>query len=438
MPYEILQVLAAGTFGSVCVVRDPTDGSAWAAKVLKQEHLDNPKVLRRMQDEARLLGAMAHPNIVNSGGIRTIGGRPVLFLEWVRGAGLDEVLQNNHSGIPAPEACEIVRLAHEALHTAWRCPDPDSGQPLRVIHRDLKPSNIMLSVEGHVKVLDFGIAHGEFIGKQSQTISMVLGAHGYLSPERLDGADDRIEGDVYAMGQTLYELLTGSHLRLSLSFEQHRERLEMELLRLAVPGADADTNRRIADLLRGMLAYFPEERPDHAAVSAKLGAILARAGWSPNLAAFALAQVNPICDARQVVAPRRHPSYAELAFLEGDAPPAEPPPPRQGVGPTTTPAPADDNGRERLAAMLARPDWLNNLDEIAALARSGGAPAVVAALDGATPPPWWQFWSKARYTPRQLVALIELLPDTPEARRVAAPLQVHPDARVASAAKRLS
>ena len=83
MALEIVQILASGTFGHVAVVRDTQDGRLMAAKVLKREHLENPKIVRRMMDEAALLRRLDHPNIVRVEEVRELEGRPVMLLEWV-------------------------------------------------------------------------------------------------------------------------------------------------------------------------------------------------------------------------------------------------------------------------------------------------------------------------------------------------------------------
>jgi len=316
MDLQLLRIVSSGTFGWVCLVNERSSKQQLAAKVLRAEHVANPKAVSRMRDEARLLANLDHPNIVQVFGIEEIDGRPVLLLEYVRGAPLDELIRSYPGTIPAPEACEMVRQAHEALHAAWGMPSRDTGRPMRVIHRDIKPGNMILSLDGELKVLDFGIAHGEMAGKESLTVSMVLGAHGYLAPERLDGEADRIEGDVYAMGHVLYELLGGRFLRLSVQRKQHVKRLEAGLAALQPPGVDAPTADHLRSLLRQMLAYDPDDRPDHAAVVQRLASLMARARWSPNLPAWARSHVAPLEKARVGVPAEDHEQYEQLKFIE--------------------------------------------------------------------------------------------------------------------------
>ncbi len=316
MELQLERILAAGTFGWVCVVHDRTSRRRLAAKVLREEHVQNPKAVARMRDEARLLSNLDHPNIVQVFGIEEFDGRPVLLLEYVEGAPFDELLATLPAGLPPAEAIEVARQTHGALHAAWRTPARDTGNPVRVIHRDIKPGNLMVSSQGQVKVLDFGIAHGEMAGKESITVSMVLGAPGYLAPERLDGEEDRIEGDVYAMGLVLHELLTGRFMKLSLQQKNHATRMDKHMHALEIPGADTWTRQAIVDLLRRMLAYEPDDRPDHAAVVQALTMILARAQWSPNLPSWSATYVSPIAATRSSLPAAAHPQYAQLRFIE--------------------------------------------------------------------------------------------------------------------------
>ncbi|MEQ1506487.1 MAG: serine/threonine-protein kinase, partial [Myxococcota bacterium] len=327
MALEIVQILAAGTFGHVAVVIDTATGALYAAKVLKQEHLENVKLVRRVRDEAVLLSRLDHPNIVRSGGIREIAGRPVVLLEWVRGAPLDALLVRHPDGLPVAEACEIVRISAAALAAAYDSLDPVSRVPMRVIHRDFKPSNVLLSVDGVVKVLDFGIAKGTFAGKLSETITIVLGAHGYLAPERLDGADDAPAGDVYAIGCSLFELLTTRRMKLSLHPQDHVERMQRELMRMRPAATNPRTLHDLTALITAMCAYDPAARPTHGEVIDALSRILVTAGLTPDLPRLARKHVIPHLEHQSLENPRTHPAYPDLAFLQtptGETPPTAP------------------------------------------------------------------------------------------------------------------
>ncbi|HHO52974.1 MAG TPA: serine/threonine protein kinase, partial [Deltaproteobacteria bacterium] len=234
--YKLLEIAAAGTFGTVCVVRDLDRGTLVALKVLKEAHLHRPRVIARTRDEAAMLSQLHHPGIVQVGQLLYLEDRPVLVMEWVRGLSLEAILEPRRRGLPLPIAIEIVRQVTLALGAAYHALPTRGHEPMRIIHRDIKPSNLLLSVDGVVKVVDFGIARGDFEGKEAKTLSMVLGARGYLAPERLDGHDDKPSCDIYSLGIVLYELLTGQHVMLSVHRDYHTQALERHLTALSPEG----------------------------------------------------------------------------------------------------------------------------------------------------------------------------------------------------------
>jgi serine/threonine protein kinase len=399
MALEIVQILAAGTFGTVAVVRNTASGRLHAAKVLKAEHLGNDKLIRRIRDEAQLLMRLDHPNIVRVDEIREFGGRPILLLEWVRGAPLDALLHRMPEGLPPADALELIRLTTAALGSAWSSADPLTGLPMRVIHRDFKPSNVLLSVDGVVKVLDFGIAKSTFEGRESETITVVLGAHGYLAPERLDGAEDSVAGDIYALGCSLFELLTGRRMKLSLHREIHGERMEKELMRMRPAGTNARTLSGLTELIAAMCAYDPSHRPDHAAVIDSLIRLMMFSGWVPDLPRLALKHVTPILDGQSFSSVLTHPAYKDLQFLE--APTGETP---------VMAAPREID--ETIRAFLAREGWHHHLESLRRLLASD--PSWTAApflelLDGLSSGRFFRRWKTDEDSRDQMVAVLEVL-----------------------------
>lgn len=430
MALEIVQILAAGTFGHVAVVRDTVAGDLYAAKVLKAEHLENRKLVRRIRDEALLLSRLDHPNIVGVHGIREVEGRPVLLLEWIRGAPLDALLVQNPDGLPPAEACEIIAVATAALQAAHDTFDPVSGERMRVIHRDFKPSNVLLSVDGVVKVLDFGIAKGNFVGKESETITIVLGAHGYLAPERLDGAEDAATGDIYALGCSLFELLTARRMKLSLHAPSHEERMAKELMRMPLPGTNARIVREMTDLLMGMVAYDPYDRPDHAQVIEALARIRMASGWAPDLPRLARNHVVPWLEHQTFESALRHPAYPDLRFMESPT----------GATPRGAPPRESDAA---IRAFLATEGWQHRTDQLKRLLAadpSWTATPLLEALERLSGGRFWRRWRTDPEGREQLVALLELLRARPEprvAKRVK-PLLRHPDPEVCELARQIS
>ena len=262
-PFEILEVLGDGAFGAVFVARRTDDPlrRLVAIKVLKKEYVSNPKVLHRTRDEARLLSKLHHPNIVRVEQLTEVSGRPVLVMELVQGVSLKRLIQREPDGIPVSVALECMRQTCLALHAAYNHAIGDDGRPMRVIHRDIKPSNMLLSIHGALKVVDFGIATGQFQDREAQTESVVMGSRPYMAPERLDGAHDTPAVDIYSAGMSLLELLIGRTMNLSINPTHHDRTLGQCLVELAPDGLSSAGREELRSLIRRMCAYDALQRP---------------------------------------------------------------------------------------------------------------------------------------------------------------------------------
>jgi serine/threonine protein kinase len=262
-PFEITEILGEGSFGTVCVAKYIEGGKTRkvALKILKGAYTRNDKILKRTHDEAALLSLIQHPNIVRVHELTVIQGRPVVVMELVEGVSIDHLLLRFKSGLPASVAMEVIRQTLIALHVAFNEARGPENRPLRVIHRDIKPSNMLLSVKGELKVADFGIAKGEFDGREARTESVVLGSRPYMAPERLDGVDDHPNVDVYSCGMSLYELLTGRTMGLSINPVTHEQAMNRQLSYLQVPGMDDTGMEDLRSIIRRMCAYDRDYRP---------------------------------------------------------------------------------------------------------------------------------------------------------------------------------
>lgn len=206
--YHVLAPLGRGGFATVYRAEMlGSDGfrKLVALKVLHPEVMADAEAAARFRDEARLLGLLRHTGIVRVDGLLRLGGRQVLVEEYVDGVDLSALLTTGP--LPVRPALEIAAAAARALDYAHSRCDAD-GRPLGVLHRDLKPSNLRLSAAGELKILDFGVAHAEFPGREAETRLRRYGTRAYLAPERLEGKDTAA-GDVYALGAVLFELITG-------------------------------------------------------------------------------------------------------------------------------------------------------------------------------------------------------------------------------------
>lgn len=275
-PFEVLEVLGEGAFGAVCVARmtnDPLQRKV-AIKILKQEYASNTKVLHRTRDEARLLSRLHHPNIVAVEQLIEVEGRPILVMELVRGLDLKTLLRRSPYGVPASVAMEVLRLTCVALHVAYNDSLSDDDTPMRVIHRDIKPSNMLLSVHGQFKVVDFGIATGQFRGREARTDSVVMGSRPYMAPERLDRSPDTPAVDMYSAGMSLFEIIVGHVMPLSVNPASHDKSMTEHLAHLKAPGLTPDALEDLRRLIRRMCAYDVTFRPTARDAADALGRLI--------------------------------------------------------------------------------------------------------------------------------------------------------------------
>lgn len=427
--YKLLEITAAGTFGTVCIALDLHRGSLVALKVLKQAHLHRPRVIARTRDEAVMLSRLDHPAIVQVEGLIHIGERPMVIMEWVRGVSLEDLVKAHPGGLPVGVAVELVRQATEALKVAYETADAGGKGPMAIIHRDVKPSNMLLSIDGQVKMVDFGIARGQFEGKEAKTMSMVLGARGYLAPERLDGHDDKPSIDIYGLGICLYEFVTGRHIVLSVHESFHAEALEKNLGKLQPEGLPDKAREELGGIIADMCRYTESARPDHATLLARLDGFLDTWKLRPDMAAFGVSHVLPMFMNRRRTRPIDHPGYPDLAFLDRTA------------ANCARPAPPDID--LKIAKFIAAEDWHHRADELNRLLVQNPhwteTPFLEALPDGVRP--WWQFWNSGnKAVPEQVALLLDYIgrhPLTGEVRRRLLPMREHPDAQVRQAVDRL-
>ena len=210
--YEIFSLLGAGGMGEVYRALDRRLGREVAIKVLPPAFSQNADRLARFEREARLLAALNHPNIAAIHGLEAADGVRFLVLELVPGKTLSERL--GRSPLPIREALDIGRQIAQGLASAH-----EKG----VIHRDLKPSNVQVTLDGKVKVLDFGLAKGAIQGVGEAGRSevptgtgagthdgVILGTAPYMSPEQARGQELDKQTDIWSFGCVLYEMLTAT------------------------------------------------------------------------------------------------------------------------------------------------------------------------------------------------------------------------------------
>ena len=190
------------------------DGRNVAVKELHDFLAEDPACLAMLADEARILGAIRHPNVVEMlGVIADEEGASALVMEWVDGVSLTalvEALAATGRRLPLDVVVGLARDILAGLDAAHEARGPE-GESLEIVHRDVSPQNVLVGFDGLARVIDFGVAKSSV--RQQQTIQgAIKGKLGYLAPEQLDGRCDRTT-DVFALGVVLWELLTGKRLR---------------------------------------------------------------------------------------------------------------------------------------------------------------------------------------------------------------------------------
>jgi hypothetical protein len=248
----------------------------WAARKRVHEQLRGDPHFRSMfMDEGRLAGLVRHPNIVSVSEVGEDADGPFLIMDYVDGVSLSRFArQAKRAGrdIPLQVAVRICKDAATGLHAAHEVRAED-GSVMQLVHRDVSPQNILIGFDGSVRVTDFGIAKA--LGNASHTTAGVLkGNMGYLSPEQLRFQKPDRRSDVFSLGVTLFELVSGKRLYSNRSgFDGTRRILDepppdIRAVRAAVPES-------LVGLLFQMLAKEPAGRPATACeVAARLEGIL--------------------------------------------------------------------------------------------------------------------------------------------------------------------
>ena len=194
--YEIVGVLGDGGMGEVFRVRHLISERMEAMKVLLSASSANKEMLDRFTREIRVLATLSHPNIAVLHTAFHHDGQLVMVMECVEGMDLRRTLE---MGITLDQAMVYTRQVLTALEYA---------HSREVIHRDIKPSNIMVTPDGRVKVLDFGLALAVPDARLTTTGALVGSMH-YIAPELISGETHDARSDLYALGVTLYEMITG-------------------------------------------------------------------------------------------------------------------------------------------------------------------------------------------------------------------------------------
>jgi eukaryotic-like serine/threonine-protein kinase len=339
-PYEVLGPLGAGGMGEVYRARDAKLGREIAVKVLPSPTASDPDRRQRFELEARAASALNHPNILTVYDIGEADGSLYIAMELVEGKTLRELVASGEP-LPTKKLLDVATQIAEGLAKAHAA---------GIVHRDLKPENLMVSKDGYVKILDFGLAKlTETVTQDASVLptaiaaptqpGTVMGTAGYMSPEQASGQSVDYRSDQFTLGAILYEMATGKR-----AFQRKTGaetlvaiiREEPEPISQAAPKAPAP----VRWIVERLLAKDPEERyasskdlardlkslRDHLTESSLSGALdapvparVSRRGWlAPALLALLLGAALSLLAAKglHLFAPAA-PVFQRLTFRRG-------------------------------------------------------------------------------------------------------------------------
>jgi len=253
--YRILEKLGQGGMGEVFLAQDTTLDRKVALKFLPEELQQDPTARKRFLREAKSAAALDHPFICKIYEIGKAQDRTFIAMEYIQGMNLEERFLKG----PLP--------IEDVLEIAWEIADALEGAHRRgIVHRDLKPANVMLIPEGHIKVMDFGLAKRVTPEGEEENVSTVLTQDGaavgtvpYMSPEQVRGKPLDTRSDIFSFGVVLYEMVAGVH-----PFKKDSTMDTAQTILSVTPPPIAryvnDVPDLLQDTIRKMLAKDPGER----------------------------------------------------------------------------------------------------------------------------------------------------------------------------------
>lgn len=212
--YELLLPIAKGGMARVWAARQHGQRGFTklvAIKTILPHLAREPEFERMFLDEARIASLVHHPNVCEIYELGEEGQVLYLAMEWIHGDSLIHILRTSETTtepMPLRIAARVVADACAGLHAAHELVDED-GQPMNVVHRDVSPHNILVSIDGHVKVADFGVAKALGQLHQATVAGQIKGKLSYMAPEQVTGSTVDRRSDIFSLGCVLYEACTG-------------------------------------------------------------------------------------------------------------------------------------------------------------------------------------------------------------------------------------
>ncbi len=247
--YLLLEQIGAGGMGRVYRAEHRTMNRQVALKILSRDISSHPGLLDQFFSEVRAVAKLMHPNIVTAFDAGSIDGKHFLVMELVQGEVLAERLRRM-GPMSSGEAAHVLEQAAVALGYAHR---------MGIVHRDIKPSNLMLTLDGTLKILDFGLARLGNAPIDPAQRKIFMGTPEFMSPEQIENAE-QVDGrsDLYSLGATLYYLLTGKPMfggdKMQVAVAQLRQKPQPLYL------ARGDIDLRLDSIFQKLVAKSPADR----------------------------------------------------------------------------------------------------------------------------------------------------------------------------------
>jgi serine/threonine protein kinase len=292
-PYQLLERVAVG--GMAEVFKAKRTGVEGFEKVVAVKRIlphlsENEDFVEMFVHEAKVVAGLTHPNIVQIFDLGRIGRSYYIAMEYVHGHDLRSIesrAREKGLRLPLDLSLRVVSQVCAALEYAHRKRD-EHGRPMEIVHRDVSPPNILISFDGDVKLVDFGIAKAATKASRPADSGILRGKLLYMSPEQAGGRPIDGRSDVFSLGLVLYELVTGARAFAATG----SERATVELVRKCVVAPPREVNPRVPETLDRVvmkaLAREPDERyPDAGQMQRGLERIL---GDRPQVTARDLAR----------------------------------------------------------------------------------------------------------------------------------------------------
>jgi serine/threonine protein kinase len=260
--YEIISKIKQGGFGIVYYGFDRVFDKPVAIKAVDPAFLKNSEYINLFLNEAKNAAKLSHNNIVHIYDlVKDESSNYFIIMEFVEGFDLGRILsqcKKKRISLPIELSVYIIKEICKALEYAHNKRNPITNQPLKLVHHDISPSNLMVSIEGHVKLIDFGLAKLRVQKKKTGEI-VISGKLPYLTPEQISGGQIDRRMDIYSLGVVFYEMLTGTRL---VDSKETKEAIQQITKGLLDPTKLDQKNvpPPIQEVLLKMLQKDPEQR----------------------------------------------------------------------------------------------------------------------------------------------------------------------------------